>query len=178
MLRTLLKFRLILIVVALVLITGGAMVVGASEGTASNQQHTASSGVSSHHEDASETPGTEPSKTPGTEPSETDQDEMSGTITSLDCAKGSITIKAGEDEEEGEGGTFTALLTNTTVFTVNGKSSTCADLKVGTSVEIEATHNGTTWTALKVSQGENDQDQDNDDQPGDQGTPTPGSGGD
>ena len=171
MLRTLWKFRLVLILAALVLVAVGAVAVAAKEGATSNNQHTASAGASQHGQEPSETPGAEPSKTPGTEPTETDQEERSGTITSLDCTNGSITIK----QEDEEGGTFTATLTSATVYMINGKTGACTDLKVGAQVSIEAMQNGQTWTALKVSQGENDQD--NDDGQEDQATPTPGPAG-
>ena len=175
MLRTLWKFRLFLVLAAVVLVVGGAVAVAAKEGSVSSNQHRASAGAFQHSQEPSETPGTAPSETPGTEPTETDHEEVAGTITSLDCTNGSITI-----QQEEEGGTFTAQLTNTTVYTVNGQPAACTDLKVGAQVDLEVMHSGTTWTALKVSQGdqdENDQHDGDGDEQGGQATPTPGPGG-
>jgi hypothetical protein len=167
--RTLWKFRLLLILAALVLVIGGGIALAAKDGSLNSNPRTSSSGTSAHDQEPTETD--EATRTPGTEPTETeegDQEEISGTITSLDCAQGSITIKTMDEEA---GGTFTAVLTSATVFTINGKAATCADLQVGAQVSIEATRNGTTWTATRVSQGENDQGEDGQ---GGTATPTPG----
>ena len=170
------KFRLALILAGLMLVVGGAVALAAEGGTLGSQPRTASGAAAANTEEPTEGTEQDPTHTPGTEPTKTGQKELEGTITSLDCAKGSVTIKG---EEEEEGGTLTVLLTSATVYTVNGKAGACGDLKVGMSVGIEATQNGTTWTALKVSQGESDQDNDNDDDGhGSQTTPTPGAGGD
>ena len=182
--RTLWKFRLALMLAGLLLVVGGAVALAAEGGKGASDQRAATSGAAANSQEPTEGTEQDPTHTPGTEPTKTGQKEREGTITSLDCAQGSLTIK-GEDEEDG--GAFTAQLTSATVFTVNGKAGACADLKVGMSVSIEATQNGTTWTALKVSLGESDQDDDGDEpgsqttptpRPGDQTTPTPGAGGD
>ena len=170
------KFRLALMLAGLLLVVGGAVAMAAEGGTAGSDQRAANSGAAAKSQEPTEGTDQDSTHTPGTEPTRTGQKELEGTITSLDCAQGSLTIKR---EEEEEGGAVTALLTSATVYTINGKAGACADLKVGMQVNIEATQNGTTWTALKVSQGESDQDNDNDgDEHGSQTTPTPGAGGD
>ena len=166
------KYRLALILAGLLLVVGGSVALAAFSGTATDPR-TASAGAAESTQEPTEGTDQESTHTPGTEPTKTGQKERDGTITSLDCAKGSLTIMG---EEEEDGGTFTALLTSATVFTISGKAGACTDLKVGLPVSIEATPNGTTWTALKVSQGENDQDHDGDEE-GSQTTPTPGAGG-
>ncbi|GEM_PF-2328261 len=179
MLRTFWKFRLIVILAALVLVAGGAIAVAAKEGTFSNSSHSASSGDAvqnneggQQNQEPTQTPKPpEPTPTHGVEPTHVPHTDVAGKITGVDCAGGSITIN-----EDNNGGSFTASLTGNTIYTISGKSGTCSDLKVGWHVTIEAVQlSEGVWTAEHVSQ--DDSGQTSGGGSGGDNTPTPGPGG-
>lgn len=173
MLRTLWKLRILLVVAALVLVAGGAVAFAAVEGNNSNEP-TASSAGAEQNQSANEnteptaTKGTEPTATKGTEPTAIPHTVMSGTITSVDCEGGTITITV-----DNNGGSFTAQLTSTTVYTLSGQTGACSGLKVGWHVSVEAQQSNGQWVAQHVSQDDSGQSGGSGDGGGKDPTPTP-----
>jgi hypothetical protein len=178
MLRNVWKFRILIVIAALVLVAGGAVAFAASEGAlSSNSPSGTSAGASQNNEGHNGNNGnteptavknTEPTATKGTEPTPVPHTLMKGKITSVDCAGGTITIAV-----DNNGGSFTAQITTTTHMTVSGQASACSGLKVGWHVTIEANQVNGQWVASGIAQ-------DDSGQPGNGGgdggaTPTPGA---
>lgn len=159
MLRTLWKLRILVVIAALVLVAGGAVAFAAVEGNNNSNEPTASSAGAHQNESSpngnnepTATKGTEPTATKGTEPTAIPHKVMSGKITSVDCAGGTITI-AGDNN----GGSFTAQLTKNTAYTVSGLAGACSGLKVGWHVSIEAQQLNGQWVVQHVSQDDSGQ---------------------
>jgi len=160
MLGTIWKFRVLVVIAALVLVVGGAVAFAASEGPLSSSapsgskagvSHSSEGGQQGSEPTATSAPA-EPTATKGTEPTAIPHANMAGKITSVDCAGGSITIAV-----DNNGGSFTAQITSATHITVSGQAASCSGLKVGWHVTIEAQQLNGQWVAENIAQDDSGQ---------------------
>ena len=174
--KTFWKLRMVIIIAALVLVAGGAIVVGAHGlGIGSNEPK---SNVGSAQQDGGQA-NTEPTKGPqapeatktkGPEPAATPASVIwSGKIVSVDCAGGTITIMP----DNATGTTASATMANTVGFTVSGQTSSCAGLKVGWHVMLEVKQINGQWIVYHIVQDDSGQGGGSG---GGDASPTPGSG--
>ncbi len=148
--QTLWKFRVIIVVAALVLVAGGAVVVGA-KGLVGGDSPKSTAGSSEQHQQNGDSQ--EPTKTKGPEPTATPaSSHWAGKIVSVDCAGGTITIAP-----DGGGANATASFAQGAGFTVSGKAGACSDLKVGWHVTLEVKQINGQWWAVHVAQDDSGQ---------------------
>lgn len=173
--QTLWKFRVIIVVAALILVAGGAVVVGA-KGLVGGDSPRSTAGSSEQHQPSNDSQ--EPTKTKGPEPTATPaSSHWAGKIVSIDCAKGTITITPDGGAADA---TATAQMQQGAGIFVSGKSAVCGDLKVGWHVTLEVKQINGQWVAIHVTQddsgqssGGGDGNGGGDGHGGDGATPTP-----
>ncbi len=167
--QTLWKFRMIIVIAALVLVAGGAVVVGAKGLVGGSDAPRSTAGSSEQHQPSN--PSQEPTKTKGPEPTATPAStHWAGKIVSVDCAKGTITITPDGGAADA---TATAQMQQGAGIFVAGKAAVCSDLKVGWHVTLEVKQINGQWVALHVTQDDSGQSSGGGDGSRD-ATPTPG----
>jgi hypothetical protein len=169
--KTLWKLRMVLVIAALVLVAGGAVVVGA-KGLVGGEGPKTSAGESQQHQNNGSEPGStqkgaEATATKGTEPPAPVIANWSGKIVSVDCAGGTLTIAP---DGAAANTTASAQMAQGTSVNVSGKSAACSALKVGWHVTMEVQQVNGQWVVLHITQDDSGQPVV---VPPGEGTPTP-----